>query len=152
MPNWIPVTTANLQDSKVAALIEACDTAALALGQTGRAAGIVQSVVDDIRSKVASCRNNTLDEDTTTIPKSLLTVAVDLILARLKKAIDELLTKDESDDVARHERRLNRIADCKDVVDQPDTAEPAPSTQAAAGTPRTEARTSAFSRTSQEGL
>jgi|GEM_PF-1371509 len=126
MSQWVSITKATLYNAKVAALIDALDTAALGDGQTNRSTDIIQGVVDHIRRKVASCRRNNLDADLTTIPKGLRDVAVDLIIARLKTALEMELSQDERDNVSRRERDLNRVADCTDVVDQPDNAIPAP--------------------------
>ena len=122
MSNWIAITIDTLKEAKVAALIDACDSAALGTGQANRSAGIIQGVVDEVRRKVASCRNNRVDSDLTKIPKGLRDLAVDLIVARLKAAIETPLTEDERANVSRRVADLNRIAECKDVVDQPDDA------------------------------
>jgi|APCry1669193181_1035450.scaffolds.fasta_scaffold05387_3 hypothetical protein len=123
---WISITKATLYDAKAAALIDACDTAVLGAGQTDRSTGIIQSVVDDLRRKVASCRRNQLDADTTTIPQGLRNLAVDLIIARLKVALELDLSEDERRTLAQHERDLNRVANGEDVVDQPDNPVIAP--------------------------
>jgi hypothetical protein len=121
MPNWIAITIDTLYEAKIAALVDACDTAARKEGQPPRSPGIIQGVVDYVRRKVASCKTNQVDEDLTTIPKGLRDLAVDMIIARLKGAIEEPLTDAEQKVLDRHEANLNRIAECKDVVDQPDT-------------------------------
>lgn len=121
MSNWVSITIDTLYEASVAALIDACDSAALAEGQANRAAGLIQGVVDDVRLKVASCASNRVDEDVTTVPKGLRDLTVDLITARLKKAVQIDLTADERDGVTRHERRLNRVADCKERIDTADT-------------------------------
>ena len=127
MSQWVSITKATLYDAKIAALVDALDTAATDASQTaGRAAGIIQGVVDDIRRKVASCRRNLLDADTTTVPQGVKDTAVDLILARLKVALEIELTEDERRQTAKRERDLNRVADCLDVVDQPDNPITAP--------------------------
>jgi hypothetical protein len=118
--SWIAITIDTLYEAKVAALIDACNTAALADGQPDRVPGIIQGVVDDVRRKVASCKSNLVDQDTTKIPNGLRNLAVDLIVARLKNALEMPLTEDERNQLTRHETNLNRIASCTDVVDQPD--------------------------------
>jgi hypothetical protein len=120
--SWIVITIDTLYEAKVAALIDAANTAALADGQPNRVPGIIQGVVDDIRRKVASCKTNLVDEDETKIPKSLRDLAVDLIIARLKTSIEQPLSDDEVRAKDQRLSDLNRIAECKDVVDQPDTA------------------------------
>lgn len=118
---WIAITIDTLKEAKVSALIDAANTVALADGQPNRVPGIIQGVVDSVRRKVASNRRNLVDADLTTIPKGLRDLTVDLIIARLKKAIEQPLTEDEVRSVTTAERDLNRIASGDDVVDQPDT-------------------------------
>lgn len=150
MPRWLTITTATLNEAKLAALIDACDSAALEVGQANRAAGLIQGVVDEIRRKIASCQVNRLDSDTTTVPQGLRDLAVDLIIARLKNAIEQPLTEDERTNLARRIADLNRIAECKDVVDQPDDPISAPmeGTQPA---PKFGTRTRYFTRDQQDG-
>lgn len=126
MSNWIAITLDTLHEAKVAVLIDACDTAALAAGQANRSAGIIQGVVNHVRRKVASHQRNQLDADLTKIPMGLRDVAVDLIVARLKTSLEIDLSQDERENIARRERDLNRVADGTDVVDQPDNAVVAP--------------------------
>lgn len=134
MPAWIPITTADLVDSKVAALVTALRTKALGAGQTDPSPRIIQGVVTDVRRKIASCRSNQVAVDITTVPASLQLLAIDLILARMKGRLEIELTQFENDQLRRHDETLNRIASCADVIEQPDDAIAAP-TQAAAGTP-----------------
>ena len=122
MSNWLTITKTTLYDARIAALIDACDTAALADNQSARSPGIIQGVVDDIRRKVASCRHNQLDADLTKIPKGLKNIAVTLIIAKLKMAIEQDLSEDDRREVITANANLNRVADYSDVVDQPDDA------------------------------
>lgn len=126
MPNWIAITVSTLNEAKIAALVTACDTAALAIGQPGRATGIIQGVIDEVRNSVATCRGNRVDGDETTIPKSLRRVAVCMILAQLKSAIEEPLTDDETKELDRADRKLRDVAACKLTVEQPDAPVAAP--------------------------
>jgi len=119
--SWIAITIETLYEAKVAALIDACDTAAKAEGQPDRAAGLIQGVVNEVRNAVATCTRNRVDGDTTKIPTSQRDLAVDLIMARLKGVIDEALTEDERNNVTERRRQLRDIAACNLVVDQPDT-------------------------------
>lgn len=118
---WIAITTDTLYEAKVAALIDAADASALAAGQSNRAAGIIQGVVNEVRNSVASCANNQVDQDTTTVPSSLRDLVVDLVIARLKGAVELPLTEDERDNLVERRRQLREIAACTLVVDQPDT-------------------------------
>lgn len=133
--SWISITVGNLEDAKVAALVTALREAALGDAQTDPTERIIQGVVNDVRRRVASCRSNQLDEDTTTIPESLRDLTVDLIIARMKGRLPgQKLTDDEVRNIERHDRTLERIAGCLEVVDQPDTAID-PEVQATSGTP-----------------
>jgi glutamate racemase len=119
--SWIAITNDTLKEAKVAALVDACNTAALGDGQENRAAGLIQGVVNEIRNAVATCKTNQVDEDTTKIPASQRDLAVDLILARLKNTLEIPLTEDERQTIAERRRQLRDIAKCELVVDQPDT-------------------------------
>jgi hypothetical protein len=122
MPNWIPITIETLYEAKVAALIDACDSAALASGQPNRSAGIIQGVVEEVRNSVSKCPNNQVDADLTTIPKGLRNLAVTLIIAALKNTIEQPLTEDEARDVKYRRDQLAQIEICKGPsIDQPDT-------------------------------
>lgn len=117
---WIDITIDTLYEAKVAALIDACDSSALGDDQAvGRAEGIIQGVVNEIRNAVATCATNQVDSNTTTIPESQRDLAVDLIIARLKQAIELPLTEDERSNLDERRRQLRDIAACKLVVDQP---------------------------------
>ncbi|KAF0176442.1 MAG: hypothetical protein FD161_2981 [Limisphaerales bacterium] len=122
MPNWTAITTDTLNEASIAALITACDTAALADGQTPRAAGLIQGVVNEIRTAIAGCPSRLLDEDTTTIPTSLRDLAVDLIKARLNGALQIELNQDDRDTVAWRRRQLKEIRSCDFPIESPDTA------------------------------
>lgn len=122
MPNWISITTDTLNEASIAALIEACSSAAKATGQDDRAPGLIQGRVDEIRAAVVSNPANQWDSDETTIPKSLKRIATTLIVADLKKAIGNALTEDERIEVASAERKLRDVSAGKLVVEQPDTA------------------------------
>lgn len=134
MALWVSITIANLNNAKVAALVDSLRTAALASGEDERSAEIIQKVVDRVRRKIESCRQNKVDADLTTIPQGLKGDVVKLILADLKNALEEDLTPAEITELARINSDLNRIASCQDVVEQPDDAIDAP-VQSTAGTP-----------------
>lgn len=134
MSQWISITIADLNNAKIAALVDALRTAALAAGESERSAEIIQRVVDRVRRKIASCRQNRLDADLATIPQGLKDDVIKLIIADLKNALEEDLTSAETSELSRINSDLNRIASCQDVVEQPDDAIDAP-VQSTAGTP-----------------
>ena len=129
---WIPITIDTLYEAKVAKLIDAANSKAKAAGQPDRVPGLIQGVINDIRRKVASNVINRVDADLTTIPSGLRDLAVDLITARLKTALLIDLTEDERRQVSRRNQELDRIADAKDVIDQPDNPINAPVQRGAA--------------------
>ncbi len=148
--SWIAITIDTLYEAKVAALIDACNSAALAQGQSNRVAGIIQGVVNDVRRKVESCRTNRVDSALTKIPASLRDLAVDMIIARLKGTIEIPLTEDERTQLKRHETNLNRIAECTDVIDQP-TDPVEPEVESSTPSPSFGTRTRNFTSDSQDG-
>lgn len=133
MSNWISLTKADLYNSKVAALIDAADSVSLGSGQTDRTTGVIADVTLEIRRQCA--RVNILDANTSAIPGGLKTLAVDLVFCRLKRALEMELGEDESQELGRCEKTLNRIGDGKEFIDPPDNpmavnfeqAQPAPS-------------------------
>jgi hypothetical protein len=133
MSNWISITKASLYDSKAAALIDAADSVQLGAGQVARSTDVIADVVAEIRRKVA--RVTVLDQDITKIPGGLKNCAVDIIVARLKIALEQDLTQDERDGLKRRDQELRDVRDGKDFVDPPDNpateafeqAQPAPS-------------------------
>jgi hypothetical protein len=129
MANWLAITIATLNEASLAALIEACDSAALGDAQPNRAAGLIQGVVNEVRTAIEGCPSRQLDQDTTTIPASLRDLAVDLIIARLKGAIKQALTEDERDTIAWRRRVLKEIRSCDYPIEKPDTAIETPTTQ-----------------------
>jgi len=119
--SWLYITIDTLNESKIAALVEACSSEALGEGQPDRAEGIIQGVVNEVRNAVASCATNRVDEDPTKIPENLRDLCVDLIIARLKNAIEQPLTEDERHNLDWRRKQLGEVAACKLVVNQPDT-------------------------------
>jgi len=126
MQNWIPITVDNLYDTKVAALVDACRTAALAQGQTDPTSRDIQSCIDRIRAEVSGCRTNQVDSDLTTIPKSLLDLACRMIIRKMKGRLEIELTTQEMREWDSDESYLKRIQLGAVPVDQPDAPVVAP--------------------------
>lgn len=118
--SWIAITKDTLNEASIAALIEACDSAALADGQANRAAGLIQGVVTEIRAAVATAKGNQVDSDEAKIPGNLRDLAVDMIIARLKQAISRELSQDERDNLAWRRRQLDKVAAGELAVAMPD--------------------------------
>lgn len=95
-----------------------------------------QMVVNEIRGAVASCSDNTLDADTTTIPSRLERDAVAIwlydVMSRIGgNLIDLKGTRQRKYDEAK--KKLDEIASCNVVVDQPDGSESGDEEQAFVG-------------------
>lgn len=151
MARWISISVEDLEDAKVAALVTALRTKALGDSQDDPSERIIQDIVTDLRRKIASCRNNQVDSDESTIPASLKPLACDLIVYRLKNRLEIELTEDERAIRRSHERTLDRIASCEDVIEQPDTSA-VPAVQSTAGTPSIDNTAAACRREKRSGL
>lgn len=151
MPNWIPITEADLLKTKMAPLMAVLRTAALADGQADPVAEITADVIVRIRAKVATCSTNQVDSDTDTIPASLKPLACRMIVRAAKGRLDLELAEDERRERDIDERELTAVATCSLVVEQPDTATPPP-VQTAQPRPSISGRTKQYGRTQQDGV
>lgn len=148
--SWVQITEADLLKTKLAPLMSALRTAALATGQADPVVEITADVVRRVRAKVATCATNQVDEDTATLPASLKALACRMIVREAKGRLELELTQDERDERATDERELTAVARCELVVDQPDNAT-APPVQAVQPRPTITARRKQFGRAQQEG-
>jgi hypothetical protein len=123
MSNWISITPDTLNEAGVAAALSAYSTAAKATGQDDRAPGLIQGVIDEIRMAVATHRANGWDADETTIPKSLKRFAVIMIIAELKNALEDELTKSQQDALEYARKQIALVREGKLLINAPDTAE-----------------------------
>jgi len=149
--SWITITVDDLKDAKVAALVEACQTAALGTGQTDPTASIIADVIARIRAEVAACRGNALDSDTTKIPADLKSLACRMIVRQCQSRLQIALNEDEREEQRNDLRYLERIAECKVPVaatDDPITDE----VQAGAVSPSFTAKPRYFTRADQDGI
>ena len=121
MPAWITITSADLNDARVAELVEAVRKEELGAGQTDPLARRIQTVTDEIRLCIAFCATTPLDADTTTIPTGLKDLAVEKIFRGLKGRLLIPLTDDEKEAEKLFQRRLEQLTRCEWPVDQPDT-------------------------------
>jgi len=150
MSAWIVLTTADLSDYQVAALVDAARSAALGSGQTDPFLRVMPDVATRIRAEVRGCASNRVSLTENAIPADLKSVGIYLVLeamlARLSLQMsDELrtLVKDAKD-------YLKRVSRCEVPIDQPDDPDETPSVQSAVAAPSYEARESTYR--DQEGL
>lgn len=150
--SWTTITLADLKDAKAAALVEACQSAALGSGQADPTANIIANAIARIRAEVKACAKNTLDADTAKIPADLKSLAARMILREMQSRIMQPLTDDEREEQRNDLRYLERIAECKVPVAAPDTAQTDEEVQSPSGSPRLTARTREFGRAYEDGV
>jgi hypothetical protein len=133
--NWISITPDDLNDTKVAALVDACRTKALGSGQTDPAPRIIENAVARIRSEIKGCAANILDRDMAKIPKDLKPLTMRMIVRELESRLQIELKDDEREEWRHDLRYLERIARCEIPVLAPDNPETVESVHVPAGTP-----------------
>lgn len=148
---WNSITEADLLKTKMAPLMSALRTAALADGQSDPVVEITADVVSRVRNKVATCSTNKVDADTSTVPDSLRALACRMIVRAAKSRLEIELTKDEQDERDIDERELTAVSRCELVVDQAETPT-APDVQAVQPGPTIKARARRYSREQQSGV
>ncbi len=152
MANWIPVTLNDLLNAKLAGLIEALQTKALADGQDDPTEQITANVVFAIRTSISSFAENVLDEDETTIPRDLLSLASRMVVREMQSRLQELLNADEVEEKKSDERLLERIEEGKRKVAAPDEPQATPEVQQSGGVQLVKRPCSRVSRETLKGL
>lgn len=120
--SWITLTTADLDDTKVAALLEALRSSALGTGQDDPVEEIIASVTARIRAEIQGCSRNQVDSDTTKIPASLKRLGCRMVVFDLMSRLQQDLTEDERSERKSDLRYLERIAACEVPIETPDNA------------------------------
>lgn len=129
MPAWITITLADLNDARVAELVDALRKEELGAGQTDPMPRRIQTVVDEIRRCIAFCPSTPLDANTATIPAGLKDQAVEKIVRGLKGRLLLPLTDDEKDAEKLYQRRLEQLTRGEWPVDKPDTLAATPTVE-----------------------
>jgi hypothetical protein len=148
---WRAITAADLNAAKLAPLVSALRTAALAEEQADPITAITATVVARIRSKIAACSANQVDSDSSKIPESLVALACRMILREAKDRLEMEMTETEKQAWHVDERDLRDIALCNLPVEQPETATPPP-VMATQPKPSIKARPKQFGRQQQDGI
>ncbi len=152
MPAWLQITLADLNDARVAELIEALRQEELGAGQSDPMPRRIQTVVDEIRRCIGFCASTPLDADTAAIPAGLKDLAVEKIVRGLKGRLLLPLTDDEKEAEKLYQKRLEMLTRCEWPVDKPDTPIATPPVSPAVIAPRITAPDRQFSRTASEGI
>jgi hypothetical protein len=129
MANWKTITLADLNDTKVAQLIEACRTAALAAGQSDPMPEIIQGVIDRIRVDVAAPEKFVLDADLTLIPKGLHRIGCRMVVREMQSRLQEPLLQDERTEQQNDLDYLAEVRKGKIPIATPITPEAEPEVQ-----------------------
>lgn len=130
---WTAITVDDLNDTKVAALVNALRTAALAVGQDDPSDEIIANVVARIRAEVAGCKTNVLDADTTKIPGDLKSLACRMVVREMQSRLQEPLNEDERAEKRDDLEYLRRISKCEVPVAEPDNPLTTPEVQQGGG-------------------
>jgi len=116
MSNWTTITIDDLKATGHGSIIDAAQTEAV-----GSTDPIAESIADAIsRIRGAITVGNTLDRDTTKIPRSLKSLAERIALFALMERIQFALSEDQRDTKRNDQSYLNRIIDSKIRFEQPD--------------------------------
>ncbi|WP_221029905.1 hypothetical protein [Actomonas aquatica] len=153
---WIPLTVAQLDTAKAAALVDALQTAALADGQADPLPEIIGNVVARIRMEIAAGGRTVLAADTTTIPPSLKSLGLRMVLregqSRLNVGGALELSDQEKEEWRQDVRLLERIAKGEITVESSDAPEATPTVQSKTTTPLITARDRQWTRANQDGV
>lgn len=152
MSRWVAITLSDLNDAKVAKLVDACKTKALGAGQTDPMTRIIADAVLEIRAEIASCQSNQLDADETKVPRDLKALATRMVVRLMQSRLQLGLTDDEQRERDNDSDTLKRIAKCERRVEAPDTPQVPSEVQRVTGVEQVSIDNSAASLTRLDGL
>ena len=146
---WRIITEADVKTRLAGAELNACQTAALADGQTDPLPDIITAVVDEIRGYIAA-GGNTLGA-AGTIPSKLISAALAIVRYRLatRLPVRSLLTEERKSENTDAIRLLERVADGKFRIEEATAAD---TESSSAPGPSMGTKTRNFDRTSQDGI
>jgi hypothetical protein len=121
MPRWITLSLTDLNEFKVAELVEALRTEALAEAQGDPMPGMIGDTARELRAAVAFSGKYKLDANPETIPASLRALGAKKVVRELKGRLEIALKKKEETDDDIYEKRLVALKDGKWPVEEPDT-------------------------------
>lgn len=149
---WITITIADLQDARVAELVEALRTEALAAGQTDPMPRLIQTTIDEVRRCIAMCPTTPVDVDAAKIPAGLQELVTEKIVRRMNGRLLQPNSEDETKAEALYQKRLEQLTRCEWPVDTTATPlTPAP-VATNSGVEIASSSTRQFTRESMRGL
>jgi len=122
---WTLITAENLLGKFTGGEDDAARSAALAIGQADPVPGIIEDVVREVRSAVATCAKNKLGP-AGMIPDELRGAALNRIRFECATRVPGGALLDEDRRTANQNaiRMIERAADCKMTIEQPDEVSP----------------------------
>jgi len=146
MPNWIPITTADVYSALQAPELDSLRTAALAVTQGDPVLDAIAVVVPRVRGFIASHPGNKIDQDATLIPPELFQDAVWLVIQALKIRLGDAVPFSDSQKtiLTRAEADLHQVALGQLRVSIPQNPEVTPSIQSGGGAEIASTRTRLF--------
>ncbi len=147
---WVTITSDDVKTRLAGAELTALQTAAKSAGQADPLPEIVTATVDEARGYIASNQANTLGAGET-VPGKLVSCCLAIIRYRLatRLPVRGLLTPQREQEYKDAIRLLERVADGKFAIEEPETED----TELLSGSsPSIEAPTRNFSSDNQDGI
>lgn len=142
MDNWIIITDQDLDDAKVAELIDALRQEALREDppQPDPVPAIIRTVVDEIRNCIRMCPDTPVDVDPLKISRNLKEMAVAKIVRVAQQRLQMPFSDEQTAEERLYQKRLEMLTRCEWPVKKPDDPEadnqvnaPGPSAQVISG-------------------
>ncbi|MBN1671206.1 MAG: hypothetical protein JXR37_09250 [Kiritimatiellae bacterium] len=124
--SWLAITEELLKKHFSSTELETYRAAAVADGETDPIAQVISNITNRVRASVASCPQNVVDSDSTTIPDELLGAACDLIAWEIMKRPGGVMMDPEgARELAYKEalKLLTRVEDCRFRIENPVTGD-----------------------------
>lgn len=125
MSAWINIVLADLNDARIAELVEAFRAEELGSGQTDPMPRVIAMVAIELRDCIAF-GGRTLSATANSIPPGLKDLAVGKIIRTMKGRLLQPLTDDERTAEALYQKRLENLRDGNWPVDDPADPEDEP--------------------------
>lgn len=119
--SWITITVADLEDARVAELVNALREEALGDTQTDPMPRFIQTTIDEVRRCISMWASTPVDVDATKIPAGLQELVSEKIVRRMKGRLLQPLTEDETKAEALYQKRLEMLTRGEWPVDKTDT-------------------------------
>lgn len=125
MSNWIQITDGDLDDAKVAELIDALRQEALREEppQGDPVPNIIAFVVDEIRNCIRMCNNTPVDVDPLKISKNLKEMAVAKIVRVAQGRLQMPFSDEQKEEERLYQKRLVMLTKCEWPVKKPEDPE-----------------------------